>query len=99
VDAPGVDVCSNAVQFDRNPVGCTQVKKSGTSMACPHVAGVAALILQLAPDLTASQVRHILSASADPKGGRKGFDPQWGFGVVNARRAVDLVKKYFVPAT
>jgi subtilisin family serine protease len=96
VVAPGINICSNAVQFDLRPVACTQVQKTGTSMACPHVAGVAALILQLAPDLTATQVRHILMASAAPRGGRTGFDPLWGFGVVNAREAVELVHKYFL---
>ena len=96
VVAPGVSICSNAVQFDRRPVACTQVQKTGTSMACPHVAGVAALILQLARDLTATQVRHILMASATPQGGLKGFDPVWGFGVVHAQRAAKLAKQYFV---
>merc|ERR1711904_523998 len=48
---------------------------SGTSMACPHVAGAAALILQQDPNLTPSQVAERMRAAAtadvvrDPKEG------------------------------
>jgi subtilisin family serine protease len=40
---------------------------SGTSMATPHVAGIAALVLQMKPLLTAEQLKEIILASADPK--------------------------------
>lgn len=39
----------------------------GTSMASPHVAGAAALLLQAKPDTPAMAVRNILQNSADPK--------------------------------
>jgi subtilisin family serine protease len=60
----------------------------GTSMAAPHAAGVAALIIQrhgghLAPD----QVRAYLQASADDLG-KSGNDDFYGKGFVNALRAV-----------
>lgn len=38
----------------------------GTSMACPHVAGVAALVKAADPSLTGSQIRSILLSSATP---------------------------------
>jgi subtilisin family serine protease len=44
---------------------------SGTSMASPHVAGAAALLLQAKPNTNAGSVRHILQNSADPA-------PWWG---------------------
>ena len=39
---------------------------SGTSMACPHVAGAAALLLSLHPTLTPDEVRDVLMDTADP---------------------------------
>ncbi|WP_368859478.1 S8 family serine peptidase, partial [Methylobacterium crusticola] len=39
---------------------------TGTSMASPHVAGVAALMLAKRPGLTHEEVRHILVSTADP---------------------------------
>jgi subtilisin family serine protease len=40
---------------------------SGTSMASPHVAGAAALLLEARPYTRAEDVRGILQNSADPK--------------------------------
>ena len=39
---------------------------SGTSMAAPHVAGVAALVLAQNPNLTAAQVHDIIVGQATP---------------------------------
>ncbi len=57
--APGVDVPSTFP-----PRGYDT--KSGTSMAAPHVTGVAALILSANPTLTAVQVADILTGTANP---------------------------------
>ncbi|MEK6674295.1 MAG: S8 family serine peptidase [Planctomycetota bacterium] len=72
----------------------------GTSAACPIVAGVAALILSMNPDLTADDVRVVLEHSADrvsesdaqyhPITGRSA---RYGFGRVNARRAVEAAQQ------
>jgi subtilisin family serine protease len=61
---------------------------SGTSMASPHAAGVAALVLSKNPTLSPDQVRTILRASAQDLG-VPGWDPLFGYGRVNARRAVE----------
>lgn len=64
-------------------------RSSGTSMASPHVAGLAALVLAKNPSLSAAQVRAILTASAEDKG-VAGRDPQYGFGRINAQQALAL---------
>jgi subtilisin family serine protease len=73
-------------------------KLSGTSMSSPMVAGVAALLLQAKPELSATEVKQILLSTAreDNKTGdlpAEG-DPKWGHGKVDAmaalREALDL---------
>ncbi|MBK9271497.1 MAG: S8 family peptidase [Saprospiraceae bacterium] len=55
---------------------------SGTSMATPHVAGLAALIVQRYPGITAPNVkRRITTTSRDL--GAAGFDITYGFGLIN----------------
>ena len=59
---------------------------SGTSMASPHVAGTAALILKANPGWTNDQVRAQLRDTADDLG-TMGWDPHYGFGLVDAAEA------------
>jgi len=56
----------------------------GTSMAAPHVSGVAALVLSMNPGMTAAQVHDRLTATANPIGSELLF----GAGLVDAFRAV-----------
>lgn len=59
----------------------------GTSMAAPVVAGVAALIIQRYPGIPVGDLKNKLARTADDEG-KKGHDPLYGSGFVNARRAV-----------
>lgn len=79
------------------------IRLSGTSMSAPHVAGVAALILQANPELTPAEVEAVLIASAndmhiegDPEL-LPGFDLASGHGMVNARQAVLLAANPDLP--
>ncbi|MGA1534529.1 MAG: S8 family serine peptidase [Planctomycetota bacterium] len=61
------------------------VEFSGTSAACPHVAGAAALALSLNPSLSAAELRDLLQSSARDEVGPPaedipGWDPYMGHG-------------------
>ena len=60
---------------------------NGTSSACPHAAGVAGLILSIAPLMTPEQVRLVMQMNADDIG-NLGFDNETGYGRVNAYESV-----------
>ncbi len=80
--APGVRVLSTV------PTGSGYAFFSGTSMATPHVAGVAALVWSQRPDLTNTQLRFVLRTTAEDLG-TPGRDNAYGYGLVNARAALD----------
>jgi thermitase len=84
-----VDLSAPGVQIDTTARGGGYGWGTGTSFAAPIVAGVAALVISVNPGLTASQVRNILEQSADDRGS-PGWDPSYGWGRVNAARAVSL---------
>ena len=63
------------------------VTMSGTSMSCPHVSGVAALILAAYPSYTNEQVRQTLWNTAEDLGD-PGWDIYYGYGLVDAEAAV-----------
>jgi hypothetical protein len=61
VSAPGVDITSSVPPSDGS-----WASFSGTSMATPHVAGAAALLLQRHPDWTVAQVKSALVLTGKP---------------------------------
>lgn len=67
----------------------------GTSAAAPNAAAVAALMLQLAPNLTPAQLSAALAGSATPARGPAGST---GTGVIDARAAVKMAMAMAGPA-
>ncbi len=78
IAAPGVGV------YSTYPGGYRT--NSGTSMACPHVAGVAALVMETRPEWSNDQVRERLAETAE----YLGRSTWYGNGLVNAIEAVGI---------
>lgn len=85
-----------AAKTDRLPASCgagvgiigqNYYRQAGTSMSCPHVAGLAGLILSQNPTWTNEQVRQAIQMRADDIL-TPGFDTKSGFGRVNAYASV-----------
>jgi len=81
LSAPGVDINSTLL-------GGGYGEKSGTSMASPHVAGVAALVIA-GEGLSNVEVRTRLQGTADDLGDA-GWDPKYGYGLVDAAEAAGV---------
>lgn len=103
VVAPGVDILST---IPNNEIDSW----NGTSMATPHVAGVAALILSVNPNLTGQEVRDIIEKTAqkvrpdlynyqsDQSHPNGTWNNEMGYGLVDAYAAVKMAKIPDTPA-
>eukprot|EP00554_Chaetoceros_debilis_P011612 CAMPEP_0194128020 /NCGR_PEP_ID=MMETSP0150-20130528/60828_1 /TAXON_ID=122233 /ORGANISM="Chaetoceros debilis, Strain MM31A-1" /LENGTH=587 /DNA_ID=CAMNT_0038821975 /DNA_START=32 /DNA_END=1793 /DNA_ORIENTATION=+ len=89
IAAPGVAVLSTL------PNG-TYAKWNGTSMACPHVSGIAALIWSHHTTKTAVEIRAALESSATDLGA-VGRDDVYGHGLVRADKALEFLNSGFTP--
>jgi subtilisin family serine protease len=63
----------------------------GTSMATPHVSGVAALVWSCLPEATNAQVRNALTSTALDLGAA-GRDDYYGYGLVQALDACEVLR-------
>ena len=68
----------------------------GTSMATPHVSGIAALLWSLYPSKSNAEIREALQKSALDKGAA-GRDNTYGFGIVQAKVAYDYLAGIIPP--
>lgn len=95
LSAPGVDVVSTippgmGMQYDPNTYGYGPA--SGTSMAAPHAAGLAALLLAQHPDWGPQQVQERMEKTALDLG-PKGRDHWFGAGRIDAAAALKVGKR------
>jgi len=80
---PEVDLAGPGVQVVSFAPGGELIAGSGTSFAAPHVAGTAALLLSLHPDLSLDELVELLTGSAADLD-VPGPDPATGAGLVDA---------------
>ncbi|MCR9173783.1 MAG: S8 family peptidase [bacterium] len=85
VMAPGLDIYSTL-----SGAGDEYGSKSGTSMACPMVAGLAGLVLSQDPSRTPAEVEMLLEAGCDPIDLlNPGYEGMLGAGRINALKTLD----------
>jgi subtilisin family serine protease len=94
-----VSILSLAIAEEKLPesaaVSPGYVRSAGTSASAAYVSGVAALVLSANPLLSREQVASIIRHSADDQVGNPakdtpGYDPYFGWGRINAARAVSM---------
>jgi subtilisin family serine protease len=81
VSAPGVNILSTV------PVGTYEGGWDGTSMATPHVAGLAALLYSTYGDMTNWQARSMIQSAAFDRG-TAGWDQFFGYGRASAAQLI-----------
>lgn len=100
VVAPGKDILSTSLDNSTIPL-------NGTSMAAPHVSGIAALILSINPCLTREQVTNIIEQTSQKMGGYNytntavrpngSWNEEVGYGLVDAYAAVVMAQQQLNP--
>lgn len=88
---PDVELTAPGVAINSTKLGGGYVEYSGTSMASPHVAGTAALVLGKTSGLSNVGVRAILTSTAQGLG-TLGRDSFYGYGLVRADLALAFLE-------
>lgn len=91
VSAPGYNIYSTFNEGDQS-----YIDMSGTSMAAPFATGTVAYLLTFNPTLKPDQLRTIIESTAMDLG-TTGWDEDTGYGLINVKAAVDLIKNNDIP--
>lgn len=75
--------------FGENPTDWGYWFYQGTSMAAPHVSGVVALLIAYNVAISPDEIREVLQSTAEDKGA-PGWDPVYGWGIVDALAALNF---------
>ncbi|PHM51619.1 autotransporter domain-containing protein [Xenorhabdus sp. KK7.4] len=85
------DLVKGEIKAEIDP--SSYARYSGTSMAAPHVAGAAAVLMQRFPYMTAAQISDVLKTTATDLG-EKGIDARYGWGLLNLKDAINGPKMF-----
>lgn len=92
-------VLSASAEDSEGETKSSYVFSEGTSMAAPHVAGVFGLMLSVNPDLEPTDINHLLAGTHPDTAARitrdwgdPGRDDQFGYGLIDASRAVRVAR-------
>jgi hypothetical protein len=94
ITAPGTSILSTTPTYPTLNRLSIYDSLHGTSQATPFVSGLAALLLAINPDMNNSEVIQIIQQAAIPVDGKTmQWNPYFGYGILNARNALNLSKK------
>lgn len=107
VMAPGVKIPTTDRQGGNGYTGTDYTQTfNGTSAACPHVAGLAGLIISMNPCLSQRQVADIIEASAQKVGayvysntaGRDNgtWNNEMGYGLIDVDAALQMTRELYI---
>lgn len=86
-----VDICAPGIDIYSSILNSKYGTKSGTSMACPYVSSVCAMLKTIDRSINTSKAEQLITSSASDAG-EPGFDIYYGNGILNAEKLLTYFK-------